>query len=220
MKYIFVDFEMNPVAKEYKVQRKCCEREIIQIGAVMLDEAFNEVSMFKSYVKPQFNSIVYKKLEELTGISTALVAGARNFSQVMNDFLDWCGQDEYEIYAWSASDKAQIEKEMLIKEIQPDIRMQHMLEHWLDFQKIFMEIAEEVKLISLEKALSACGIPFSGRQHDALDDARNTSLLFIESKINDVRECIQSIREVMNGVEEKTTLGDMFNFAALGLQLA
>ena len=220
MKYIFVDFEMNPIAKEYRKQRMHCGREIIQIGAVMLDETFREISMFKSYVKPEFNTMIYKKFEELTGISTAQVATAGNFNQVMNNFLDWCGQDEYEIYAWSTSDKIQIEKEMYIKKLRPDTRMNYMFEHWLDFQKIFMEIVEEDKLISLEKALNACGIPFSGKQHDALYDARNTSRLFVESKRNDVSQCIKSIKKAMECTEEKTTLGDMFNFAALGLQLA
>lgn len=217
MKYIFVDFEMNPIAKEYKQQRACCSREIIQIGAVMLDEAFKEVSMFKSFVKPEFNTTVYKKFEELTGISTAQVASAVNFNEALKNFVDWCGQGDYEIYAWSSSDKDQIEKEMQLKGIQSDLHIQYMFEHWLDFQKIFMEIIEEEKLISLEKALNACGIPFSGRQHDALNDARNTSLLFIESKLNDISMCIKSIREAMNCVEEKVTLGDMFNFASLQL---
>ena len=37
MKYIFLDLEMNPVNREFKEVRKCCSREIIEIGAVMLD---------------------------------------------------------------------------------------------------------------------------------------------------------------------------------------
>lgn len=220
MRYIFIDFEMNPIAKEYKEQRKCCGSEIIQIGAVMLDEAFKEISMFKSYVKPEFNNMVYKKFEDLTGISMAQVAGAGNFSFVISEFQDWCGLEDYEIYAWSASDKAQLEKEMKLKGVRLDSRLEYMFGNWMDFQKIFMEIIEEDKLISLERALNVCGIPFSGKQHDALHDARNTSLLFIETKLNDVSRCIYFIREAMNCVEEKTTLGDMFNFATLGLQLA
>ena len=41
MKYIFLDLEMNPVKREFKEVRKCCSREIIEFGAVMLDEKLN-----------------------------------------------------------------------------------------------------------------------------------------------------------------------------------
>ena len=89
MKHIFVDFEMNPVDKKYGEIRKVCVREIIEIGAVMLDEEYKEISSFKAYVKPQFNSKVYKKYEELTGISTSMIAGADKFEAVFKRFMDW-----------------------------------------------------------------------------------------------------------------------------------
>lgn len=61
MRYIFVDFEMNPMEAIHKDEKKICGSEIIEIGAVMLDENFNEVSFFKRLVKAQFNSRIYKK---------------------------------------------------------------------------------------------------------------------------------------------------------------
>lgn len=42
MKHIVVDLEMNSLAKEYKVEKEICNREIIEIGAVVLDENYNE----------------------------------------------------------------------------------------------------------------------------------------------------------------------------------
>ena len=38
MRYVFVDFEMNPINWKYTEQRKQYFQEIIEIGAVMLDE--------------------------------------------------------------------------------------------------------------------------------------------------------------------------------------
>lgn len=55
MKYIVVDLEMNSLAKEYKEERAQCGMEIIEIGAVVLDEQYQEVDSFKTLVKPQFN---------------------------------------------------------------------------------------------------------------------------------------------------------------------
>ena len=81
-----------------------------------------------------------------------------------------------------------------------------------------MDMAKVDKLISLEKALNYCGISFSGRKHDALYDARNTSRLFVESRTSDLTKCMNFIRDYMTKEEEKVTLGDMFNFAVFGLQ--
>ena len=55
MRYIFADFEMNPVDRKFKEVRKICRSEIIEMGASMLDENMNEISCFRVYVKPQYN---------------------------------------------------------------------------------------------------------------------------------------------------------------------
>lgn len=51
MKHIVVDSEMNGIKKGSEAKR-ICDREIIEIGAVMLDDSLNEVSYFRTYVKP------------------------------------------------------------------------------------------------------------------------------------------------------------------------
>ena len=43
MIYVFVDFEMNMIDSEYKKEKKICKSEIIEIGAVKLDEDYNEI---------------------------------------------------------------------------------------------------------------------------------------------------------------------------------
>ena len=59
MNYIIVDFEMNPVAGEYKEERQISRSEIIEIGAVIMDESFLVLGEFKTLVKPQFNDSIY-----------------------------------------------------------------------------------------------------------------------------------------------------------------
>lgn len=39
MKHIVVDLEMNHLARNYKEERLICSMEVIEIGAVVLDEA-------------------------------------------------------------------------------------------------------------------------------------------------------------------------------------
>ena len=54
MKFVVVDFEMNPVSSIYKEQKAICTNEIIQIGAVLLDDNYEELDSFQTYVKPCF----------------------------------------------------------------------------------------------------------------------------------------------------------------------
>ena len=105
MNYIIVDFEMNPVAGEHKEERKISRNEIIEIGAVIMDESFLVLGEFKTLVKPQFNDVIYKKYETLTGISTQMVSGAPTFATAYEMFVNWCESygNDYEVYATSGS---------------------------------------------------------------------------------------------------------------------
>ena len=39
MKYVVIDLEMNPIASVYMAERTICKLEVIEIGAILLDEA-------------------------------------------------------------------------------------------------------------------------------------------------------------------------------------
>ena len=53
MKHIVVDLEMNTLAKQFKEEKSICGSEIIQIGAVLLDENYQEIGSFHTLVRPQ-----------------------------------------------------------------------------------------------------------------------------------------------------------------------
>ena len=83
MKYIVLDLEMNPIHKDYKEQKKICRSEIIQIGAIALDDDFQETDSFLTYVKPQYNDIITEVIQNLTGITTEMVQTAPDFHKAM-----------------------------------------------------------------------------------------------------------------------------------------
>ncbi|MCI7181783.1 MAG: 3'-5' exonuclease [Schaedlerella sp.] len=215
MRYIFVDFEMNPIAKKYREERKHCGKEIIEIGAVMLDEDLKETSSFRKYVKPEYNSTVDNRYEDLTGIGIEMLAGADNFEKAFCEFMAWCGSDGYQIYAWSNSDKLQVEREMCLKGFEETEEVRYMFCNWIDFQKEFGEMISAERAVSLEDALNICGIAFSGKKHDALYDARNTSLLYAEAKTNNVAANIKEIKGRIGSEPMMTAIGDLFNFSEL-----
>ena len=222
MKYIIVDLEMNPVAKEYVEERKVSRMEIIEIGAVIMDESFLVLGEFKTLVKPQYNDEIYKKYETLTGISTQMVSGAPTFATAYERFVNWCKSygDEYEVYAWSENDYNQLVAEMVLKNYINE-EYKKLLKHWFDFQKEYTEKLGLERIMSLEKALFYADITFSGRQHDALCDARNTAELFaIVRNENRCQEVLQTVMDALKPKSVSGTLGDMIDFGALMAQIA
>ena len=221
MKYVIVDLEMNPVAKEYVDARKYCHMEVIEIGAVILDEAFLVLGEFKTLVKPQFNSEIVKRYETLTGISTQMVSEAPDFPEAYDMFVSWCGSygDDYEIYAWSENDRHQIIAEMAQKNY-TDEEKKKPLSQWYDFQKEYAQKLGVDRIMSLEKALDYAGVTFEGQMHDALCDARNTAELF--AIVRNEERCKMVLKSVMEAFQPKKvsgTLGEMFDFGALMTQL-
>ena len=66
-RYVCIDLEMT----EFSASQRCfvpgANGEVIQFGAVMLDENYNMLSEFSSYVKPVYSSVT-PIINQLTGI--------------------------------------------------------------------------------------------------------------------------------------------------------
>lgn len=217
MKYVVVDLEMNNVAKGSGVRRRCSQ-ETIEIGAVMLDENMQEVSSFRTYVRPEYNACIAPQIELLTGITFDMVENAPAFSEAFHMFTSWClgTGDEVMIYAWSGTDYAQIAREVLLKDYAPSTEEAHLIKYpWLDFQAEFDQQLGFKKSVSLKNALNMAGLDFSGREHDALDDARSTAQLMKIFRDRELFEATLSrIEDVMKPSSGGVCLGDMFDMSA------
>lgn len=194
--------------------------EVIEIGAVVLNEAYQEVGSFKTLVKPQFNDIIEKKYERLTGISTGMVEDAPDFRQALHMFFSWCDsmEEPVEIFQWSDSDQRQILKEMDLKEVVLTEREQSYLTRWSDFQKEFGEKLGLENQVSLKNAIMYAGIEIDGYFHDALYDARNTAALFRTARDPErCRKALDRVIQVLKPEPVKMTLGDLFDFGNFGI---
>ena len=222
MNYVIVDFEMNLIAREEKEAKKICGYEIIEIGAVILDEQLVVMGEFKTLVKPQYNQVIYQRYESLTGISTDMVIGAPVFNIAYEMFVNWCESygEDYEVYAWSENDYNQLVAEMELKGYSNE-EMKKPLTRWYDFQKEYMNKLGLEKVLSLEKAVNYAGMEFQGKIHDALWDAKNTAELF--AIVRDEEECNRVLNSVIDAFQTKkvtSTLGELFDFEKLLAQLA
>ena len=156
MRYVFVDFEMNLIDSEHKQEKKICKSEIIEIGAVKLDDEYNEIDSFKSYVKPAYGNM----------------ASGR--------FIEWCADADV-IYAWSENDLRQLRGETRLKQYtHPEL--ERVFAKWQDFQKEYARMIGTSRRISLSDAVFYLGENFQGAEHDALWDASITAEVFKLSK--------------------------------------
>lgn len=216
MKHVVVDFEMNNIRRKSEA-RKICTQEIIEIGASMQDEYHVEIAKFQMYVKPEYNDTIAPKITRLTGITNEMVENAPTFSKAFKMFTDWCLgiHDDVVIYAWSDSDYNQVMKEIRLKQY-PLSEEEHGLmdSGWTDFQREFDVNLGFERQISLALALDMAGIEFTGRRHDALDDARNTAKLlqlFQDPELFD--QTLRKIEEVMKPSSMENTLGSMIDLS-------
>ena len=217
MKHIVVDLEMNTVRG--KMEKKgTYNMETIEIGAVMLDDRLQEISSFRTYVKPEYNNRIAPNISRLTGITDAMVEHAPYFKEAFRMFANRClgTGDEVIIYAWSNSDYFQMKKELVWKECELSSMERKIMDtEWNDFQKEFDFHLGFDRQVSLKFALDMAGIDFSGREHDALDDARNTAeLLQIFKNESLFNETLRKVKEAMTPSSLENTLGSLFDLSA------
>ncbi len=214
MKKIFLDLEMNGVNRQYKEVRRMCSSEVIEFGAVKLDENNVEIGRFQSYVRPVYNEVIESKITRLTGITTKQVQNADDFLEVFLQFLCWCGED-YEIFSWSENDEIQLRKEYNLKAGDELPEITYMFSNWNDLQEAYGDMFEFVRPTALSMAVNTAGIEFRGRMHNALDDAAATADLYREmiggTTINRIKEDLHEAKKPIG-----ISLGDLFT----GLQIA
>lgn len=220
MKYVVVDLEMNPLGREYKMEREICRNEIIEIGAVALDEDYNEIDSFVTFVKPQMNSRIEEWIENLTGITTAMVLPEPCFAEAIKRFFDWCDsiQDDLQVIQWSDSDQEQFIQEIQLKKVCLTKRQEDLVSGMYDFQKEYGEKLSVEQKVSLKNALMYAGVDFVGSEHDALFDAKNTAVLLKTVRIPEL--CKLALENAINAFKTKsiaTCIGDMFDFSQLEL---
>lgn len=170
MNYIVLDLEWNQ-----PVSAKCMVRtpvflygEIIQIGAVKLDENYHILDTFKIMVAPKYYRKMHKKVTKLTKITTEDLQYGFPFPVAFKHFGKWCGED-FAFLTWGPDDIGILRDNLLLHNIDTA---------WIpstyNIQVIFdNQITKEKRQVSLSYAMEKIGAP-ALEAHDALHDARNT----------------------------------------------
>ena len=218
MNYLVIDLEMCKVPKNYRGKNYKYASEIIQVGAVLLDEEYKEIGTLCQYVHPEFGILDYF-ITNLTGIEKGQIKNAPKLKDALIHMADWLGEREYKVFAWSKSDYWQLDHEIKSKKLN-DEKLDELMkpERWVDYQEIFGKKYNFEQAVGLQEALMLCDIEPDGRMHDGLDDAWNTARLIEKLEKNPKYKLFYRERQEQEDSQPlKVRLGELFE--GLNLQL-
>ena len=203
-----IDLEMNPVNKTFKDVRRYMTDEIIEIGAVKLDDNYKQVSEFQCYVRPQYGEIT-KHITKLTGITAETVADKPLFAEAFQNFMDWIGSWDMTLYSWSNSDINQLRDECRFKI--PKYEISKLERQWRDLQKAFDERIGLHSSLALKHAIGAMNRDFEGTQHTALADAANTAaILALLQDDEEFFRVMQPVIDLLRPKQLSQSIGDKY----------
>ena len=151
---LVIDLEMNGMYTE-----EIPMGEIIEIGAVVLNEEFEIVDKYSTYIKPN-NLRISQGVQRLTNITEEKLVKAPNIKEALENLLQITPDiNNTTLYTWSDSDTNAIECELNSKNIQiKDIK--RLCNNYIDIQEIFGERVGIENRINLTKALNMIGLEF------------------------------------------------------------
>lgn len=194
---IVLDLEFTPI-KDPDMQM-VAGSEILEIGAVKLGEANEVLEEFQTYVKPQYSRIP-SFITQITGIDEQMVQNAPHYGEAMRMFTEWLGDEQRSrFYTWSSTDQNVLLREADLKE--ENLHAMYYT-HWVDLQRIHQRLYGFSRPMNLTNALGSMQIYFSGTEHGAMADARNTAnILQHLSNVKRVREQIEKSHITYNNTQ-------------------
>ena len=176
MKYIAIDLEWNQSSssKDTKILEdgKRFTGEIVQIGAVKLDENLNIESVFKTEIKPKIYTKMNVKVSELTGITGEMLTNAPCFDECIPKFLAWC-EPQPVFFTWGVDDIRVLRQNCSLNGINSDF-----CKVWYNLQVFFnMQTDTGSNQKSLQTAIEHFNIEATLKAHDALNDAYYTAMI-------------------------------------------
>lgn len=173
MNYIVFDLEWNQgIGNKYK---KELEFEIIEIAAIKLNNDLEFVDKFEAVIKPVIHKRLHPIIKELTGFTEEELDKGKLFKDVIEDFINWIGNEEYRFCTWATQD---------LKELQENMRFygKYLVDkpplYYYDIQKLFSFSCENgVSRRALNYAVKYLQLEENVEFHRAYGDAYYTAMI-------------------------------------------
>lgn len=152
--------------------------EIIEIGAVKLNQYGQVLDEFNKFVKPVVNPKLSGFCSGLTKIKQKDVDYAGEFPKIIEEFKDWMisEDDSFLLVSWGDFDNRQLVN---------DCNLHKLDENWvngnhINLRKQYMNITHNVRQFGLKNTVKREGFEFTGSHHRALSDAQNLAKIFVK----------------------------------------
>lgn len=179
--YLIIDFEATCWTKDTDEGRRRTNRnenEIIEIGAVIVDDDFQVVSSIGIFVKPVFNPELSDFCKELTTITQNDVDNAEKLPFAWSKLVDFVKEtadkemSDLVFCSWGHYDRHQLKR---------DFKRHNMLFPFKYHVSLKHDFADRRhKRLGVSGALKLLGLNFDGTQHRGIDDARNIAKIFVK----------------------------------------
>ena len=176
MNYIVFDLEWNQSSTGLEEETACLPFEIIEIGAVKLDDNGVRNGTFSQLVKPA----VYHEMNRATGrlvhIQMEELENGSPFVPAAERFLKWCGAEACRFCTWGSADLTELQRNMKFYGMAPLAEGPIV---YLDVQKLFSIAYEDGKSRrALEHAVDFLALEKEIPFHRASGDAHYTAKVF------------------------------------------
>ncbi|MCQ2476447.1 MAG: exonuclease domain-containing protein [Clostridia bacterium] len=177
MQYVVMDLEWN---NTYAKKTAGFINEIIEIGAVKLDEQFDTVDDFSCIIRSQIGRKLRGSVKKLTNLTNDDISTGMPFTQAFSHFRKWIGNtDDTVILTWGDGDiRVLIENYSYLN----GITQIPFLTHYCDLQKYYQKRANRNRAdqqAGLITAAQEVGIdPEIYTHHRALGDSMLTADIF------------------------------------------
>ena len=172
MNYIVFDLEWNQsnTGKEPEISE--LPFEIIDIGAIRLDEDCNMIGEYNQLIKPKVYNQMHHITSKIINLHMQDLQRGKPFTEVIEDFLDFSGEDSI-FCTWGPLDLFELQRNMKFYGIKP---INSGPIKFLDIQKLYSIAFEDGKVRrALEAAVDVLNIDKDIPFHRAFSDAYYTA---------------------------------------------
>jgi len=178
LNYVILDLEWNQ-SQTPQESVKGLTFEIVEIGAVKLNEDRVMIDEFSRLIKPQVYHKMHHITRKLIHLQMEELEKGQPFTKVAPEFLEWCEKDAM-FGTWGPLDLSELQNNMKYYDMEP---LSEGPIAFFDVQKLFSKAYEDGKTRrSLEYAVDFLKIEKDIPFHRAFSDAYYTAKVFAEIK--------------------------------------
>ena len=175
MQLVVFDLEWNigykPRLFDYHGVEQTLRGEIIQIGAVKVDNTGKVQERFTMTLKPRIFRKLQHHIAKVTGMTQDQLDNGVPIREGLQKFRAWCGEDTA-LAEWGLDDVPVLKQNFFLNNLEENWPKQ-----WFDLQQVFLaqHPRGEGEGMTLESVVERMGLPRERPFHDALADAEYTA---------------------------------------------